>query len=239
MDAAIEIKKRGLKTGAPLVIEFCLIALPFLSLFFFLFSEGAHLMNQMARQMLFHLLPGSDCQILTTSLFRRPISYLSCSGGEATAKIKLLFAALSGIGLFATQKIRWQIPYKFILYFLSATTLATSLILLLFPGAFPYTIGSFAEINMKLEVFFWFMFPLMMGALLLQVNAPLLSKIVFMCGLIISTLILSLFKYTFCLYILFKCSFIVTPILFFIFGPYMNLVYLVSFFALYTSRFKR
>ncbi len=222
-----------------MVIEFCLIALPFLALFFWRFSEASLYMNQIARQILLKLLPDCNCRILHSSLFQQQISYLACSGGEPTTKIKLLWAGFSGLTLFAAYKSHWQIPYKFIVYFLGAATLAASLILLLFPTAFPYTIGSFAEINMKLEVFFWLMFPLMLSGLLLQTNANLFSKFGFMVCLMLLTMTLSLFKYTFSIYILLKGSFVLTPIMFFIFGPYLNLVYLVSFFAFYTSRFNR
>lgn len=239
MEAVSGNSKRGLKTGIALVIEFSLTALPLFTLFFFFFPSVALFMNQTADWIFIKLIPQSQNQILFIPFFHRQISYLSCSGGETTTQLKLIWAGLSGAVIFATSKINCEIPYKFIIYFLSFVIFATSLILLLFPQAFPYTIASFAEITMKLEVLFWFIFPLMLGSLLLQVNIPLLRKITFMVCLMALTLLLSILKYTFSLYIIAKGSYIFTPLMFFIFGPYMNLVYVVAFFAFFTSRFKK
>lgn len=230
--------KGTLKTGSAIVIDFCFTALPFFFGLLLFFPRITLAMNQITEQIILKLLPATDVRIIQTPFLHQQLSYISFSGGEPTTGMKLFFAALAAVIILITRNVKIPIPYQLISYFFSSLILASSTVLLFFPNAFPYTIGSFAEINMKLQVLLWLVFPLMLSVLLLQITPTLLQKFAFISALLISTIALSTIKYAFSLYALLRCSFIFTPLLFFIFGPYMDLVYLVAFFALFTSRLK-
>jgi len=121
------------------------------------------------------------------------------------------------------------------LSFVSVLIAVSAAYFLLFMESFPYTLESFVQIYIDIVFAAW----IAAGVVLLLSFAPfpisIVYKILFFLLFLVVVVFQGIAKYVFVVAVLKELSYLFAPILFFIFGPLLDMVYAVFVFSLFVS----
>ena len=126
-------------------------------------------------------------------------------------------------------------PIALWLLLISAINLVSAAFFLLAPSSFPWTAQDFSEYYIQTELCIWALIPFLMGLVL----APMPSGLWTQLGTVLATLLYSMIfgtvRFMVFIYVLSGISMAFMPVLFFMFGPLVDFVYIVAAYSLHIS----
>ena len=149
-----------------------------------------------------------------------------------TSFIVLAFSA-AGIAFFMMSKIALPVAlygqYVFIVNCISA------IYFVFFPSNFPYSVRDYSELYIKLQSGLWMFLPIIMLMSLLPLPATGYSKLGASMVTFVYSIVFGFARYVIWLYVLVNYSYIWMALIFFIFGPLLDFVYIVGVYSFYLS----
>ncbi len=149
-----------------------------------------------------------------------------------TSFLVLAFSA-AGIAFFLLSKISLPVAlygeYVFIVNCISA------IYFVFFPASFPYSVRDYSELYIKLQSGLWIFLPVIMLMSLLPMPATGYSKLGASMVTLVYSLVFGFCRYIISLYVLINYSYIWMAIIFFVFGPLLDFVYIVGVYSFYLS----
>lgn len=105
---------------------------------------------------------------------------------------------------------------------------------------FPYTAYQYSDLYMRQQIGIWIFFIVLAGGVIgLMGSKGLPFKILAFWGIIFYSLVFGVARYIFFLYILERFSIFYMALLFFVFGPFFDFLYLVGIYALYVNKMRK
>ncbi len=149
-----------------------------------------------------------------------------------TSFIVLAFSA-GGIAFFLLSKISLPVAlygeYVFIVNCISA------IYFVFFPASFPYSVRDYSELYIKLQSGLWMFLPIIMLMSLLPLPATGYSKLGASMITLVYSVVFGFARYVISLYVLVNYSYIWMAVIFFVFGPLLDFVYIVGVYSFYLS----
>jgi hypothetical protein len=118
-------------------------------------------------------------------------------------------------------------------------TFVSSAFFAIIPAKFPYTIGNFTEFYLHAEIFIWVTIPIFLSLCLAPVPTSMVSKTLLIAFTIAYSIVLGICRYALFIYVLIHIHFLFMPVLFFIFGPLLDIYAIISLYALYVSAYSK
>ncbi len=162
-------------------------------------------------------------QIETLVLQETSPSFLLCD---------ILFVISLGLLIFSVKTKKAK-PLAYFLTFFSVINLIAALCFLFAPHKLPYTLNYFTEIYIRTEVIIWLIIPFLLSSVLLMLPTSLLSKVALIGLTLLYSIVFGIARYICFIVLLKKFSMILMPVLFFSFGPFLDLIYIVGAYSLY------
>ena len=126
-------------------------------------------------------------------------------------------------------------PIGFWIIFISLINLISSLFFLFFADKFPYSLTIFSELYIKTEIAMWLLIPALLTLALVPLPSNILAKFTVITITLAYSIIFGCVRYTVFLYVLRQFSYLFMAMLFFIFGPLMDSIYIVAIYSFYVS----
>lgn len=200
------------------------------------YPELTHLMSLTAKYFFSYSIPGVPTEIIDTKFIYRHVYMLDLPGKYPSALFSFISAAISLGTVFIVPKMKFITkPLTMWIVLISFINFVSSLFFMFFPDRFPYDVAIFSELYIKTEVSIWLLIPLIMTMALMFLPSNIGQKI----GIVTSTLCYSIIfgciRYIIFLYILTKFSYLFMVLMFFIFGPLVDFIYMVGIYAYYVN----
>lgn len=203
---------------------------------FFFFSEITLFMNRVAKFTLAPHIPVTDMLIFSRSFLHDTLYLLELPGKYPSPLLSFLFFVSAIVCIVVVKRSRLNQPAGLWLLFLSGVNILSSVIFMLWPSSFPYSMLQFSELYVTTEVGMWFFVPVIMGIALTSIPAGCISKGLIMVVTIVYSVVFGIVRYIVFLLVIAKCSYIFMPVLYFCFGPLIDFVYIVGIYSLYVSK---
>jgi hypothetical protein len=213
-----------------------LLIIPLDVALFFFFPEITHLMNKAAKLALAPYVPVTDMLVFSRSFLQNTIYLLELPGKYPSPLLSFLFFCSAVLIIYIVKRTKLNQPVGLWLIFLSGVNILSSMLFMLQPSAFPYSMLKFSELYITTEVGMWFFVPVIMGAALLPIPSGIGSKWLIMAVTILYSIVFGIVRYIVFLFVIAKFSYIFMPVLYFCFGPLVDFVYIVGIYSLYVSK---
>lgn len=152
--------------------------------------------------------------------------------------INLLIA--TGMAVFACSGKRKGKPAAIFSMIVLVTHLINCVYFLFGSNYFPYTAYQYSDLYMRQQIGIWMFFIVLAGGTIgFMGNKGILFKILAFWGTIIYSMVFGVARYVFFLYILERFSIFYMALLFFVFGPFFDFLYLVGIYALYINKMEK
>jgi hypothetical protein len=184
----------------------------------------------------------NNYDIYSQKFLSKRIYFLSMEGKFPSFNFSLMIllgSALLIILLTKIKKIPIPKPVSMWIVFLCLINLTSSLFFLLSPQNFPYAIREFSDLYIKIQIGMWLCIPIILGLSLSFFPVAFISKTFLLYLTLIYSIIFGVVRYAFFLVILVKYSYLFMLVIFFVFGPLLDFVYLVGFYSFYVSFLSR
>ena len=117
--------------------------------------------------------------------------------------------------------------------------LISSIYFIFFSEYFTYSMWSFLEIYWKTEIYIWLIIPYFLIIGFIPLPAEFLTKLKYVFITLVYAIIFSCIRYIAIIYILREFSYIYMAVLFFMFGPFFDLIYIVSFYSVFVNKISK
>jgi len=212
------------------------ILLPDLVIFLF-FPQITQTMAAVSRWALSQAVPAEVIQTISREYFHGRIYFLSLPGHYPSRKLAIIMAIIFMTFLFVIFYWKKVIDPKWVwVVFISFICLVSALFFTFFSVYFPYDIEIFSEMYYKTEIGVWLIIPFILSISLLPLPASFRSKTAAIYGTLLYSIAFACIRYIVFLYLLRSISYLFMPLMFFVFGPFLDFVYVVSVYSLFTSR---
>lgn len=148
-----------------------------------------------------------------------------------------LILLISFLFVIVTPRLNLFIPLKMWIILTAILMLISSLVFLIMPTAFPYTLGDFTQSYLSTELLIWLSIPLFFGFSLALLSTSLTSKFLLTTFSFLASIALGITRYALFVLVLVKGSYLFMPVLFFIFGPLLDIYLLVTIYSFYISNY--
>jgi hypothetical protein len=212
------------------------VIIPLEASLFYFYPEITHIMNRAAKAALASYVPAEEMMIFSRSFLHSTIYLLDLPGKYPSPLFSFLFFCAAVLSIYLVTKIKLYRPLGLWLIFVSAINMLSSIVFMLWPHTFPYTMLKFSELYITTEVGMWLFVPVVMGMALLPVPAGVVSKGSIIVLSALYSMIFGMVRYVVFLFIIAQLSYIFMPVLYFSFGPLVDFVYIVGIYSLYVSK---
>jgi hypothetical protein len=166
-------------------------------------------------------------------------SYITLPGTFPSILFSFINAIVSLLLLVLLPAIERFKPLIIFCIVISFIMFLSSVFFILVPDQFPYQASDYSDLYMKQQISIWFFVPIVMGLAVLPLPSSLPSKIVTMVVTFLYSLAFGTIRYVVFLFIIGKISILYMAILFFVFGPLVDFVYIVGIYSVYATRVAR
>lgn len=194
-------------------------------------------MNLFAKNVLSHYFTAGNIEISGKPFIFQTVYVLDMPGKYPSPVFSFSLFMLSLAVIFLIDKMRLIKPIVIWGIYVSIINFIAATFFILWPDMFPYGVKAFSELYIKAQVVIWLFVPMLMGAALSSLPSNVFSKIGVSALTLIYSVIFGIVRYVVFLYVLAKFSFVFMPVMFFIFGPLMDFVYMVTIYSLHVSSF--
>jgi len=226
------IKKKNLLFRALFVI------IIFDSLILWLFPDITLLMNEFAG---FILSPFYDnIMIVSEPFIFGPVYLIDISSRFPTFNFSVLTALISFliivVMIWRTDKSE---PFSIWIIFASIVLFISSLFFVFYGNYFPYPLRTFFDLYIKTVVAIWLIIPILITIAFIPLNMTFMSKFFVVLLALVYSIIFATTRYVAFIFILREYSSLFMAILYFIFGPFLDFIYIVGIYSYITSKVAR
>ncbi len=145
------------------------------------------------------------------------------------ALISLLIIVITPLISFLTK------PFAIWLVLVSFINFISGVFFVFFADYFPYSMVIYLDLYMKTVICIWLIIPyiLLLGFIPLPTN--LIQKLGIILLTVLYSIVFGLLRYLVYIYILREFSYLFMAIIFFMFGPFFDFVYIVGFYSVFVS----
>lgn len=234
---------RKLKSGGWKGVLFvCILVIPALFLLLWKCPEITRGMSWLAVRLLCDRFRGLQIQIVESkfpvigkiSMVELPTVYPNMM------EIIVNLLVMTGLVIFACTGKRKGKPVSIFSLIVLVTHLINCVYFLFGSNYFPYTAYQYSDLYMKQQIGIWMFFIILAGCTIgFMGNRGILYKILAFWGTLLYSGIFGVARYVFFLYILERFSIFYMALLFFVFGPFFDFLYLVGIYALYINKMEK
>ncbi len=174
--------------------------------------------------------------IFQKSFLQGTICLLDLPGKYPSPLFSFTFFCIALLSIYLVLRIRLYRPVGLWLIFLSGINILSSVLFILLPSEFPYTMVKFSELYITTEVGMWFFVPVIMELAILPIPSSIFSKGIIIFLTVLYSILFGIVRYIVFLFVIAKFSYIFMPVLYFSFGPLVDFVYIVGIYSLYVSK---
>ena len=210
--------------------------IPLEAAIFLFYPDITYFMGRTAKLALSSYIPMEDMMLLRQSFLQSTIYLLDLPGKYPSPLFSFLFFCFAFLSIYLVPRIKLYKPLGLWLVFLSGINILSSVLFMLLPSMFPYTMLKFSELYITTEVGMWFFVPVIMGIALLPIPAGIFSKFVILFLTLLYSMIFGIVRYIVFLFIIAKLSYLFMPVLYFSLGPLVDFIYIVGIYSFYVSK---
>jgi hypothetical protein len=223
-------------SSLPFVLQFVFIALPLSLVVFFFYPEITKQMCLTTKAIIAPSFQPDTIQIASYPHIFGDAYFISLPGRFPSVLFSLINALVSLVFLALLSNIHRMKPLVIFGVVVSSITLISSLFFIFVSEVFPYQASDYSDLYIIQQISIWFFVPIIMGLSALPLPSSLLSKIVTMLATCVYSLIFGTIRYIVFLFIVGKISMLYMALLFFVFGPLLDFLYIVAIYSVYTTR---
>ena len=221
------------------VLFVCVLVIPALLLLLWGCSRLTMWMSWLAVKLLCDRFRGLQIQIVTSeypligeiSIVDLPTVYPSL------LMILVNLLASTALVVFACSGKRRGRPLAIYSTIILTTHFINCVFFLFAKNYFPYTAFQYSDLYMKQQIGIWMFFAVLSGCTIgFMGNKGVLYKLLAFLSTLFYALVFGVVRYVFFLYILERFSIFFMPLLFFVFGPFFDFIYMVGIYALYINK---
>ncbi len=221
------------------ILYLLLLVLPCLLLFSFNLHTISRFISELGIHLLVRIFPGMDLytRVDTFSIIGE-IEYIMLPVKYPDRQMVLAnFCITGGIIYFLGTGKRKGKPIS-IYFMLSLLVHMINCCFFLFASEyFPYTTSDFSELYMKQQIGIWLTFIILAGAVTGFLGGKgYRYKLTAFVGILMYSFVFGIIRYILFLYLLLQYSMLYMALMFFVFGPLFDFVYLVGIYALFVNR---
>jgi len=218
------------------VMQFFMFAFPLSLMVAILFPVMTHALSRMAQAVLAPYFPPDTLTVVQNPFLNRTAFFLALPSVHPSKLFAAVNAVVSLIILFMLPRLRHAKHVFIFLVVVFFINIVSSLFFTFFPERFPYQASDYSELYIKQQVGIWFFAPLIMGLAILPLPASALSKLATLGAAFCYSLVFGTIRYIAFLFILTKATLLCMAILFFVFGPLVDFIYIVGIYSVYVTR---
>lgn len=221
------------------IIYLLLVFIPAFIILLLNISNISRVMSYLGVKVLGRYFPGIPMQIVNSKIgFLGPVEYVDLP--TIYPEISFTFINLIvTIGLLLFINIgrkRGKIASIFLTISL-VTHLVNCIYFIFASNYFPYSTFQYSDLYMKQQIGIWVVFIILTGFLTASMGSKgLIYKIIAFLGTMTYSLVFGIIRYILFLYILQRFSVLYMSLMFFIFGPFFDFLYLVGIYSVFTNK---
>lgn len=155
-------------------------------------------------------------------------------GSYPTLRLSLIVAIVSFSILFFAVMSRNTITPNFVWFvYISFINLVSALFFIFFIEYFPYDLEIFSEMYFKTIIGMWIIIPNILSLAIIPLPARIIEKFALIGSTLLYSMLFALVRYVAFLYLLRSFSYIFMALVFFMFGPFLDFLYIVGIYSLY------
>jgi len=217
-------------------LQFLFIALPLSLIIALFYPEITLFVCRIAKAALSTCFPVDAVKIIAAPYVIGEISIIHLPSQFPSVLNSLINAIVCLILLVCLPKIEMAKPIVTFCMVVVFINFVSSLFFLFFAYRFPYELADYSVLYMKQQIGIWFFVPVIMGFAMLPLPSTLLSKSITMLITVFYSLLFGTVRYVVFLFILSKVSMLYMAILFFVFGPLVDFIYIVGIYSIHAMR---
>jgi hypothetical protein len=223
-------------TPGRFTLEFLLYAVPLSLMVMLFFPALTHAVSRIALTALTPFYPDNALSLVNVPYLTRTAFHVDLPSVHPSRVFAAVSACVSLLLLVVLPGIRHAkhvFIFLVVVFFINAVS---SLFFTFFPYRFPYEASDYSELYIKQQIGIWFFVPLIMGLAVLPLPASTLSKFSTLTATFFYSLVFGTLRYVVFLYILTKATLLCMALLFFVFGPLVDFIYIVGIYSVYAAR---
>ncbi len=228
---------RKISTSArPFVLQFFFIAIPLSLGVVFFYPEITKTVCLITKAILLQYFQHDSLGIVSYPYIIGEACYITLPGRFPSILFSLINAIVSLLLLVLLPKIERFKPMVIFCIVVSFIIFISSVFFIFVPDRFPYQASDYSDLYIKQQISIWFFVPIITGLAVLPLPSSLLSKLITMLATLVYSLVFGTVRYVVFLFIIGKISLLYMAILFFVLGPLVDFVYIVSIYSIYAAR---
>jgi len=197
------------------------------------YSQITHIISRVARAVLSTCLSPELIQIEAKPYLMYNAYIVNLPGRYPSLLLSIIVALVSivviGVLYYSKKAIEPKRVWPVFIFFI---TLVSSLFFIFFPGFFPYDLEIFSEMYIKTEVGIWVIIPFILTIAFLPFRMKLLSKFLVIMATLFYSIVFACARYIVFLYFLRSATYLFMALMFFMFGPFLDFIYIVGSYSL-------
>lgn len=207
---------------------------------YFAFPDITLAISQTARRVLSTSLSEEFIHVISRPFMGQTVHFLETPGRYPLLNFSIAIALLSlAVMIVVPYLKRITKPVGVWILLFAFMNLVSSLFFVFVPDRFPYGVETFSDLYIKTEVSMWFVIPVILALALIAFPSSIWGKLVLIVGALAYDIAFSVLRYIVFLYLLQKATFVFMAIMFFLFGPLVDFLYIVGFYSYYVYRIAR
>jgi len=179
-------------------------------------------------------------KLVTEDFIFGNVYLLDLSGKYPSISFSIIVAIISLITIIVMAIQRFIIKsFSIWLIFISIITLISALFFIFFAKYFPYSMRIFLDLYVKTIICIWLVIPVIIIFAVAPFPVNYLYKLFVILMVLIWSIIFGILRYIVFILILRKLSYIFMADLYFIFGPFLDFIYIVGVYSLIISKLAR
>ena len=177
-----------------------------------------------------------NIEIIAKPYLLKDVYIVAFAGKYPTRSFAFLMVLISSLTIFLLPWIKKiPKPIGFWIIFIFFINLISSLFFVFFADKFPYSLIIFSELYIKTEIAMWLLIPPLLTLAFIPLPSNILAKFIVITITLAYSVIFGCLRYVVFLYVLREFSYLFMAMLFFIFGPLMDSIYIVGIYSFYVS----
>ena len=227
-------RKLKSKNKVYILLEFLILNGFFISLILFSYPLITSFTSSFTKSALSPLF--KNIEIIIKPYLLKGVYIVAFAGKYPTRSFALLMVLISSLIIFLIPWIKKiPKPISFWIIFIFLINLISSLFFVFFADKFPYSLTIFSELYIKTEIAMWLLIPVLLTLAFIPLPSNILEKFIVITITLAYSVIFGCVRYVVFLYVLREFSYLFMAMLFFIFGPLMDSIYIVGIYSFYVS----
>lgn len=200
------------------------------------YPKLTQIISNTAKYILSFSIPEGSIEIINKKFIYRNVYMLDLPGNYPSSLFSFVSAVISLLTMFLVPQIkRITKPVTIWIVTVSFINFVSSLFFIFLPDYFPYGVAVFSELYIKAEISIWLLIPLVMTIAIMPLPSKMQTKFAIIACTLSYSIIFGCLRYIVFLYLLGKLSYLFMALMFFIFGPLLDFIYVVGIYSYYVN----